>query len=217
MPLPKDVIQVKNCLKKNDPDKLRSIADKLIADSPELTSMWKTLERKKADSNDLWVWAFLSAAKEASTLPAFHYTSSLKRRELSDKIERYSRYLSDILKQNNLDGQLFHNDGKMFHGFYIYEDYGESNRARIDNAKIPKISVSRVIQRISERAREKIANEPIPGKAGRNNKVIRFIRIISNRNVSHFDSPLNKVTATAANAIFGTNYTAFDITKLRNR
>ncbi len=217
MPLPKDVIEVKRRLEKDDFDKLRCVADKLIADSPELISMWRTLKRREDDLNDSWVWDYLRAVKEASTLPAFHYASRLERQELSDKIGRDSRYLSDILKHNNLDGQLFYDDGKMFPGFYIDEDFGESNQSRINNAEIPKIPVSLVIQRIAERAKEKIAEEPMPGKSGKNVRAIRFIRIIAARNQRVYETPLHFVTAIAANGLFKTKYRESDVVNLLNR
>jgi len=211
MRLPKDVVTVRKCLELDRSDDLYEIANKLIGNSPELIGMWRSLERRKIGDLEHWVWSFLGAAVDASNLPPFHYKSLKARRELSDRIATLAKNLSSELEQNELDGHLIYSDGKIFNGFFLYEDFGESNQARIDADQCKKLPVSTVIQRISDRAVEKIENEPMPGKVGANVRAIRFVRIVAERNKRMYGDPLNAVIATAVNAIFEKSYEESDI------
>lgn len=217
MCLPKDVVTVKNRLALDSSDDRYEIANKLIVNSADLIAMWRSLEKRKIGEDELWVWSFLGTAVAASNLPAFHYKPAKERRELSERIATLANKLASELEQNELDGQLIYSDGKMFDGFFLYEDFGEKSQARIDAAQRKKLQVSTLIQRIAERAAKKISDEPIPGKVGANARAIRFVRIVAGRNKQIYDEPLNAVTATAANAIFGTAYQESDIVNLLNR
>lgn len=229
--LPEHVQKTRNYLLKIEPDYYNpksyiKTALKLTENTPELLTMWKSLLRqeirvlKKHGSelyDDLWVSAFLEAAHNASNLPSYHYISQRERDELSDQITKVSNQLIRLLKINDLDPHIIFNEGKIFNGFFLFEDFGWSNRARIEESGTPKLKVSQLINRIAERSREKIAEEPLPGKASRNAMAIRFIRLLADRNIYRFDMPLNKVVATAANVLFDTQYTASDIRKLLSR
>jgi hypothetical protein len=215
--LPKDVIAVKKFLSSDSSDDLYDIAEKLIANSPELIAMWRTLEKRKVGEDDLWVWSFLRNAADASNLPPFHYINAKERRKLSSRITTLANQLARELEQNELDVQLVYSEGKTFNGFFLYEDFGESNQARIDADKKKKLKVSLLIQKIAERAEQRIAHEPTPGKTSANVRAIRFIRIISAYNKRRHGKPLSAATATAANAIFDTSYQESDIAKLLNR
>ncbi|MGA7800148.1 MAG: hypothetical protein WCC36_05005 [Gammaproteobacteria bacterium] len=193
------------------------MATKLLADSPELISMWRTLEQRRSGSDDLWVWAFLQAAADASTLPRFHFKPPKERKELSAKISRLAHQLARDLERNGLDGHLIHTDGAIFNGFYIYEDFEEANRARIDAAGNKKLKISKFLNELSEWVACKITEEPTRGKAGKNAQAIRFVRRIAARNSGLYKTPLNAVIAAAVNAIFGTTYDESDIVKLVKR
>ena len=217
--LPDDVVRVKRSLSRDPSNELTEIAGKLIADSPELVAMWRTLDRRKYphDPPGIWVLQFLDMAREASSLPPFHYKSAKGRRELADTIKDLATRLTRALEVNGLDAHLIHNDGKMFNGFFLYEDFGDSNRARIDADGLNKLKVSVLIERFAERARKKIAEEPMPGKASANVRAVRFVRIIAARNRRLYGEPLNAATAAAANAIFGISYLESDIRNLLSR
>lgn len=93
----------------------------------------------------------------------------------------------------------------------------QSNQAAIDADGVDKLKVSVLIGKISKRARRKISEEPMPGKAGMNARAVRFVRIVATRNQQLGGEPLNMATAAAANAIFGTSYRESDIRNLLNR
>jgi hypothetical protein len=217
--LPDDVIKAKQALSRNPSDELAEIGKKLIADSPELVGMWRAYERQKHpdDPPGVWVWQFLRLAKDASSLPTFHYKSVKERHELEKTIKDLATRLARKLEANGLDAHLIHNDGKMFNGFFVYEDFGDSNRARIDARGVNKPKLSELVRGIAERARKKITEEPMPGKAGSNVEAIRFVRMVAKSNRRLYGKPLNAPTAVATNAIFGTSYRASDIPNLLSR
>lgn len=217
--LPKDVRRARKALSRGMYRKWTNIADKLVADTPELVRMWRTLEGLKDPDEPpvIWVWNFLHASFDASNLPPYHYKSKADRIELADTIEKLATRLARALEVNGLDAHLIHNNGKIFNGFFLYEDFGDSNRASIDADGVNKLKVSALIKGIAERAKQKISDEPMPGKSGANVKAIRFIRKIAAQNKRSYRKVLNAVTATAANAIFGTHYAEGDITNLLAR
>lgn len=215
--LPEDVELVKLALLRDPSHDLNNIAGKLLAATPKLLKMWRTLEKRKVGPDDFWVWTFLHAAADASNLPPYHYKSARERRHLSNTITSLAKRLVGTLEVNGLDWHLIHSDGKLFNGFLIYEDFGESNQSHIDALLSQKLKFSKVIRIIAERSKQQIAEEPLRGKAGSNAQAIRFIRLIAARNKRYFCQPLNEVTATAANVIFGTSYKVADIRKLLSR
>lgn len=215
--LPERVQRVKSALARDPSDPRFEIAQKLIDETPDHISMWETLERHEMESDDFWVWAFIEVALNASTLPLYHYMSKADRNNLSNRIESLSKELSRALKSNDLDAHIIFSDGKVFNGFYIFEDFGESNQERITDAGTKKLKISEVLEFIVERSKTAIAEEPIPGKAGKNSEAIKFIRIMVERNRRSYGTPLNQVVATAANLIFDTQYSTSDITKLITR
>ena len=216
--LPKDVEAVKRGLSRVPSHDLSEIAEKLlIADSPKIAKMWRTLEGRKVGSDDLWVWGFLRAAADAANLPPYHYMSKKDRGELADRIGDLATKLSRALDVNGLDADLIYRKEKMFNGFFLFEDFSESTRECLDADDIKKLKVSALIKGVAERSQKKIADEPIRGKGGANAPAIRFVRLIAARNRRHFGKVLNAVTATAANAIFATHYTEGDITNLLAR
>lgn len=215
--LPEQVREVQAILDRDPADERCELAQKLMDETPEHISMWKSLERRKIGEDALWVWGFLETALMASTLPPYHYITALDRQDLSYRIKNLSRELSRTLKANGLDVHIIFNEGKIFNGFYVFEDFGESNRVRIKAAGKKKVQVSDLLKYVSERCCKVIEEEPLPGKAGKNAKAIRFIRIMAKRNSWLYKTPLNKVIATAANSIFETLYSASDIRKLLSR
>ena len=215
--LPKDVEALKQAFSRDPSDKLSNIASKLMLNTPELVSMWKTLEKHEADSDDPWVWIFLEAVSNSKELPRFHFKTPTERKELSDKITNLANSLSTTLKDNGLDAHIIHNNGKMFNGFFFYEDFGESNQASIDADGVNKLKMTELLESFSERTQERIGEEPIPGKSGKNEAAIRFIRLIAERNMWRYQTPLNKVIAVTVNALFETNYSEGHIAGLRNR
>jgi len=214
---PKQVQQVKDILAQDPSDPRFEIAQKLIDENPENISMWKSLERRRVNQDDLWVWHFLGSALRASALPPYHYMSLRDRNELSDRIDRLSKELSRALKANNLDVHIIHTDGNIFNGFYAFEDFDVSSQESIEADGTKKLQVSKLLKGIAERSRNIIAEEPLPGKAGVNVKAIRFIRLMAKFNYKFYRQPLNMVLSTAANSIFGTNYSISGIRKLLSR
>ena len=195
------------------------IAGKLIVDTPELVGMWRTLERLKHPNEPppIWVWNFLGDAFDASTLPPYHYKSKAERRELIEIIRNSSVALANTLTVNELDLHLVKGDGYLFNGYFAYEDFGDSNRKRIDIQGDLKLKMSYAITQTAERAIQKITDEPMPGNVGVNVRAVRFIRIIAANNTRRHGEAFNTLTAAAANAIFETNYTPSDVTNLLAR
>lgn len=216
--LPAHVLEVQRDLSRFPDDPRREVGAKLIVGSPDLVSMWRSLERRSADRGDaLWVWDFLEVVRYASDLPPFHYMPAKERRTLASSIGSLAEQLAQLLEDNQLDVQLVHNDGKIFNGFFFYEDFSRTNQASFDNDCANKLKCSVLIRAVAERAKRTIKEEPIHGKAGSNARALRFVRLIAARNERMFGEPLNAVVATAANALFGTCYQESDIRNLRNR
>lgn len=193
--IPKMVTDLNNYILSEPSHELRYIAEKLIPgndptkdeqleDNPvDLVGMWLTLEnRSNNPEDDLWVWSFLRSAEAAYNLPSFHNKNALGRKELSDSILKLTRELSSELTRNDLDCHFVSLDGVLFNGFYIYEDFGDSNRERIDDKSIKKMKFSDLLKFVAERSKKKIDDEPIPGKSGKNANAIRFARLIVDRN-----------------------------------
>jgi len=216
MKLPEAVKAAERALARTPSHDLSVIGAQLIANTPELVAMWRTLERRERD-DDPWVWEFLRVASNSSTLPPFHYKPTRERREISTMIWDLADRLTKALERNGLDAHLIHSDGKIFKGFYVFEDFSESNQARIDAVGAIKLPVCDLIKSIARRSQQKIADEPISGKGGANARAIRFVRLIVSRNQQTYGEPLNAVAATAANAIFGTAYANSDVRKLLSR
>ena len=215
--LPKHVEEVKAFLDQDPSYPNFEVAQKLMSETPDHISMWKSLERRKIGSDSLWVWAFLEEASKASKLPQYHYMSVKDRNELSNRMDRLSKELSQTLRANEFDTHIVYIQGKIFNGFYCFEDLGYSNQQRIEADNIEKLKISTILNKIAERSKTIIAEEPLPGKTGKNVRAIRFIRIMSKHNRRRFKTPLNKVIATAANSIFETQYSESDIRKLLSR
>ena len=232
--IPSVVLDVKNKIEGVDSDyseDLKEVAKKLIVDTTEeltgdnteeltgdntsdLVSMWKAIEKRSEPVDDLWVWGFLEAVEKAARLPRYHYKSKAERGELVSDINKLFRKLSLKLQSNDLDGHLFYNPEGINEGFYIYEDFEENHQAEINESAVKMIELTTLLNEINERSRRKVLEEPLAGKAGKNNRAIRFIRNMAIRNRKLYDQPLNKVTAEAANALFGTKYPESEVVQL---
>lgn len=215
--LPKQVQRVRLYLSKDRSNECYEVACKLIEEQVDLVSMWKAIERRGDPDDDLWVWSFLGSALYASDLPPYHYMSLKDRKELSDQITALSKKLARLLTVNDLDAQLVSIDGKLFNGFYFFEDFSEKNQRTINEEKMLKVKISDVLYDTVDRAQRKIKEEPLPGKSGRNVKPIRFIRLMAQRNYRLYGTPLNEVIAISANRLFDTAYQESDICKLLSR
>jgi hypothetical protein len=217
--IPSVVLDVKNKIEGVDSDyseDLKEVAKKLIVDTPDLVSLWKAIEKRSESVDDLWVWGFLEDVENAVQLPRYHYKSKSERVELVSDINKLSRKLSLKLESNDLDGHLFYNPEGMNEGFYIYEDFEENNQAEINQLAVKMIELTTLLNAINERSRRKVLEEPLAGKAGKNNRAIRFIRNMAIRNRKRYDQPLNKVIMIATNTLFDTNYVESDIAKRCN-
>ena len=219
MTLPDEILAVRDKILQSQNDHLKVVAEKLITNEPEVIAMWRAIQNREDKSNehDFWIEEFLEAVREANSLPTFHYLNKQSRKKLTSNIKQLAQEFADILKINDLDFNLIHADGKIFNGFYIYEDFGESNRTRIDNDRAQKLLISNLIEKIADRTAFKIENEPQKGKSGKNVKAIRQVRILANRNNRKYGSPLLTVLATSANIMNKTSYNEADITKLLSR
>ena len=218
MELPSQVEKVRMQLKKFPQLEFTEIAEKLlIPNDPELCHMWATLENHSITYDDLWVWGCLHKVKDCLYLPRYHNLNKRDRKELISDIQSISKKLVEKLCTNNLDATLIHNNGILFNGFFFYEDFGESNQWQIDNSKADKLLVSCLITRIAERATEKINQEPLPGKKGKNSEAVRFVRMMVAHHMWSYRTPLNKVVVNLANALFGTAYAESDVSNLIKR
>ena len=215
--IPSVVLDVKNKIEGVDSDyseDLKEVAKKLIVDkTSDLVNMWKAIEKRSDTVDDLWVWRFLEDVENAVQLPRYHYKSKAERVELVSDINKLARKLLLKLESNDLDVHLLYNPGAMFEGFYIYEDFDANHQAEINESAVKMIELTTLLNEISERSRRKVLEEPLAGKAGKNNRAIRFMRNMAIRNRKLYGQPLNKVIMSATNALFDTNYFESDITK----
>jgi len=207
------VLDVRNKIDSDDSESLKEVAQELIVDTPDLVSMWKAIEKRSDTVDDLWVWRFLEDVENAARLPRYHYKSKAERVELVSDINKLARKFLLKLESNDLDVHLLYNPGAMFEGFYIYEDFEENHQAQINEIAVNKIELTTLLNEINERSRRKVLEDPLAGKAGKNNRAIRFMRNMAIRNRKLYDRPLNKVIMSATNALFDTNYTEIDIAK----
>jgi len=162
----------------------------------------------------LWVWSFLSDAEEARTLPRFHYKNKADRTDLSDKIGKHAKALVRLLKNNDLDAHIISGQSHIFNGFHLYEDFGESNRVRIDDAGTNKLKCTDLIAAIAERAETKIKTEPQQGKIGKTARAVHFVRKMGESNLFRYGTALNEVIATATNTLFETSHNESTISEL---
>jgi len=215
MKLPDQVASLAAQLKRTPANKLAEVANLLIIeDDPDIVAMWMALEARCLHDDDLWVWSFLSDAEEARTLPPYHYRNKADRTELSDKIGKHAKALAKLLKNNDLDVNIISGQGQIFNGFHLYEDFGESNQVRIDDAGTDKLKFTDLMAAVAKRAETKIKTEPQKGKIGKTAGAVRFIRIMGKRNHFLCGTALNKVIATATNALFETSYSESAISEL---
>jgi len=170
---PEDVQTVARILSDDREDERSEIATKLTADSPELESMWKALEKRRKGNDDLWVWGFLDAATDAASVPQFHNLSVGDRRKLAGRIEKQCDLLANLLNENELDGNLVYCQGRLFHGFYLYEEFSENSRFSIDKEGLKKLSFSTFLRSLADHCIERLSNEPEKGKKGANAEAIR--------------------------------------------
>jgi hypothetical protein len=159
----------------------------------------------------------LGQVYDAANPPAYFLKNASERRELCERIGALTKELARALQANDLDAQLIYTDSATFPGFRFYEDFGESNRARIDDREIEKLSFVRLLSAIAERSARVVGKAPRPGKSGRNARAIRFARALTIDNTIRLSGPLYAVTATATNALFQTEYSKSDIRKLIKR
>lgn len=218
MGLPSQVEVVRSQLQKFPKPELSPIAEKLLIPSDqELCRTWKTLENYSHAVDELWVWAYLKTVRDCLHLPRYHDLNKRDRKELKNDIQSISRELVTKLRVNSLDATLIHNNGFNYNGFYFYEDFGESNQSQIDQSNTNKLLVSSLITQIVSRAVEKIDQEPLPGKKGKNSEAVRFVRMMVTHHMWSYRTPLNKVVVNLANALFGTAYAESDVSNLIKR
>lgn len=216
---PPFVLQIRNALRRDPGHKWLEVAEKLMADrNPELTKMWRTLYRgEEQDYDELYVYAFLGQCHDAMKLPRYRYLTQKERFEVGKKINALASELSTTLIEYELQSHIVAAHGKMFHGFYFYEDLSESNQFRADQSNDPKASDTNLLEAIASRARRQLSEVRLHGKQGKGQRAILFIRSLNSSLVEYRHAQLHEVVATAANALFGTQYTKGDISNLMNR
>ncbi|WP_224983565.1 hypothetical protein [Geomonas agri] len=192
--------------------------DALGTEQPALLEMWVTLEKYEMKnprfheiSEDCWVYIFLEKVASAMDFPRAHDKNTADRLELSDSISKLSSELANLLRRNELDCHIVHLPGPIFKGFMVYEDLVQKRQDRIDSQGMIKVKFSEMLNVIAGRAKDIIAEAPTSGKFGTNAAARRFARIINDHNINRYGSPLFHVTATATNALYGTNYVKGDI------
>ena len=215
--LPQHVSDVLNKLRKEDDDGLLPTAEKLIQDTPELIAMWRAFGKRANTEDDLWVWVTVHLMHNAMNLPPFHYKPKKDRDALVQKLTKAGAALIDILKENDLDLNIVYNDGKIFNGFFPYEGFSPFNQQEIDKSGRKKLLTSNVIREVTQNAINRIEDEPLPGKTGKNAAAIRFVRQIVKLNEKRFGFSLYIATAVATNTLFNTAYEESDIRNLVSR
>lgn len=219
--LPKGVLLERDRLSRlSETGKLR-LLEKLTQDEA-CAQMWRALERRSyaADNPErddgLWVSAYLNTVLIASTPPRYQLASTSDRKDLASRLEKMSDDICRLLDVYDLDFHLVSLNGKMFNGLYVYEDFGESNQARIKEAGDPLLLASTLIRDMIGHSIEQINSVP-PAKQGANAEAIRFVRELAKRNQQMYREVLNSVIATSANALYGTSYAESDIRNLLTR
>lgn len=217
--LPPDVLKVGEYLKHSQGNELSHIASLLIVDdNPDIAAMWKSLEKRKPSlsNDDLWVYAFLEAAKNSHDIPSFCLLSKKDRDDLNESVKSLNSVARKLVS-SELDMHLVHCRGTLFNGLYFFEDFGLKNQHQIDEAGDEKVLISRLLNALSDRLIKRLEEEPQGGKVGRNAHAIRFARALAGRFQIYYGETLLAVIATATNAMFQMEYTESDIRKLLSR
>lgn len=199
-----------------------NLLDSLMRDEAAVL-MWKTLERRSsalanAESDDgLWVAAFLAAVTAASSPPRYQTASTADRKDLANRLRSLRNEMEKLLDVYELDFHIVQLNGKTFNGLYVFEDFGDANRARIRGAGDQLMPASELMANMIGRCIDQV-EQVKPAKQGSNALAIRFIRDLAERNKRAYEGEvLNAVIATAANAIYGTDYVESDVRNLLNR
>ncbi|BAN24651.1 hypothetical protein BRPE64_ACDS28970 [Caballeronia insecticola] len=181
--------------------------------------MWVALERRSyaADAPEfddgLWVLAFLAGVAEALSLPRHQSASSADRKNIAERLRKISDEISRIFAAYDLDFNLVQLNGAVFDGLYVFEDFGESNQARIAAAGDSLLPASDLVRNILQRSIEQVETVA-HAKQGANADAVRFIRLMAKRNQLVYGEVLNAVIATATNALYGTAYADSDVRNL---
>lgn len=215
--LPPDVCKIRAALARDPTHILATTAELLINDSPEVIAMWHTLAARQTGNDYIWVWSFLRTCHDGYSLPQYRHRSMEERRNTSAKIRQLATDLADAIEEAELDVHFVRADGTTFNGFYVYEDFSDSNQARIDDEGRPMLKATRAIRAIGERAAKELLIEPHPGKSGQNASAIRFIRIVVDNSENLYGERLREVAATSAKVLYGTSFSGQDVTNLLNR
>jgi hypothetical protein len=215
--MPRDVVMLAQAFERDKSHELAEIAQKLMRNTPDQVVMWRTLEKYRVGKDDLWVWQFLQAAADASTLPAFHLLPQKDRRQLSDKIASLANRLASTLKGQGLDAHLLCVRNVDLRGYYVLEDFSKLSQRDFLATDTPRIRFADLLNKIARWSQERIDHEPLPGNISRNARAVRFIRLSGARHRRLYGKPLEAVIATAANALFETTYISDDVRKLLSR
>lgn len=217
--IPDEVLTVARNILKDSGEPLAPVTRALVnTEDANHPRMWKAVKGRSNGDDDLWVWAFLNAAKTASEPPPYQRMTKREREALSDRVSAACNALVSELRRNGLDFHIFHSEGKMFRGYFAFEDFGDSNRRCIeDDAAIDLIAASKIVDEISFRTRTLLEGCGATGKRGRNADAIHFARHLATRNLACYGTSLLGVVATATNSLFETTYTEQAISGLLNR
>ncbi|OOY49048.1 hypothetical protein BOV94_12655 [Solemya velum gill symbiont] len=181
---------------------------KMVSSSPDLIKMWQSFERRHSNTNydSLWVIVVFGRFEEALELPAFYYKSSKERAELVSEINRTANRLAVLLKENDLDANLIYIPSGNFKGFFVYEDFSDSNQWWIDRDKTDRALISVILKNIAERSKREVKAVEVKANKTKNMPAILFARSLASRNYSSYGKVLNASVATATNALFDTKY-----------
>ena len=179
----------------------------------EYEKMWKDIHDISAAKNDNWVLSFLDSVISAVELPPHSYINGQHRKDLREKIRLHAGQLINLCVIYGLDMHVSNAPG----GSLVCEDLKNFAHGDLDRKMRNKRSFTKILEVFAERSDEALKKSTLKGKADKNVKVKKFIRILGAYNKQTYKKPLNSVLRTAAFAIYQVDYPASDIVNLLNR
>jgi len=128
-------------LRERQDDELWPFASKLIGETdsdfrdPEVVSLWASIarvaENTEPSARTAFVYWYLADVRRLAQPPRYTTLPVRERKLLSRRMHDASEVLAEAFRSYDLDSTVVWGTGKLFHGYSIVEDFGESNQARI--------------------------------------------------------------------------------------
>jgi hypothetical protein len=155
-----------------------------------------------------WIEQELESVKEARVLPHYMKLKESEKKQFIRMLAENTNALVKTLRDLGLDGSLLYCESQIRGNWHIYEDQSDKVKEWFDKDGSEKIPLSRIIEFVGERAKNKISKSTYLAKQGKNAEAVAFIRLLTKARQEHpcYRKPLYGVSATFTNLLYGTDY-----------